>query len=689
MTEQPVAAPYDVLFEPVRIGPFTTKNRFYQVPHCNGMGYRDPSAQASMRKIKAEGGWSVVCTEQVEIHATSDIAPFIELRIWDDQDLPALRRIADAIHEGGGLAGIELAHNGMNAPNQLSRETPLGPQHLPVAPDTIAPVQARAMTTQDIDDLRRWHRNAVRRSLEAGYDIVYVYGAHGYGAPHHFLSRRYNNRTDQYGGSLENRMRLLKELIEDTVEEVAGRAAVACRITVEEEIDGGITREDIEGVLRELGELPDLWDFAMGSWEGDSVTSRFAPEGRQEEFVAGLRKLTTKPVVGVGRFTSPDAMVRQVKAGILDLIGAARPSIADPFLPNKIRDGRLNLIRECIGCNICVSGDLTMSPIRCTQNPSMGEEWRRGWHPERIRAKESDSQVLVVGAGPAGLEAARALGVRGYDVALVEARRELGGRVTQESALPGLSAWGRVKEYREAALAELPNVEIYRESPMSADDIVEFGFQHVLVATGSTWRTDGVARFHTTPLPIADGAQVLGPDDLFAGRLPSGRKVVVYDDDHYYLGGVVAELLAQKGYDVSIVTTASQVSAWTNNTFEVNRIQRRLIENGVTRVTDHAVVSVGAGGVRLRDVYAGIERDEACDAVVMVTARLPKEELHLELVGRRDAGELQSVRGIGDAWAPGTIAAAVWSGRRAAEEFDAVLPSNDVVPFRREVTQLA
>ncbi|HWJ08368.1 MAG TPA: FAD-dependent oxidoreductase, partial [Nocardioides sp.] len=614
---------------------------------------------------------------------------FIELRIWDDQDLPALKRIADAIHEGGGLAGIELAHNGMNAPNQLSRETPLGPQHLPVAPDTIAPVQARAMSTQDIADLRRWHRNAVRRSLEAGYDIVYVYGAHGYGAPHHFLSRRYNNRTDAYGGSLENRMRLLRELIEDTLEEVAGRAAVACRITVEEEIDGGITREDIEGVLRELGELPDLWDFAMGSWEGDSVTSRFAPEGRQEEFVAGLRKLTTKPVVGVGRFTSPDAMVRQVKAGILDLIGAARPSIADPFLPNKIRDGRLNLIRECIGCNICVSGDLTMSPIRCTQNPSMGEEWRRGWHPERIRAKESDSQVLVVGAGPAGLEAARALGVRGYDVALVEARRELGGRVTQESALPGLSAWGRVKEYREAALAELPNVEVFRESPMSADDIVEFGFQHVLVATGSTWRTDGVARFHTTPLPIADGAEVLGPDDLFAGRLPSGRRVVVYDDDHYYLGSVVAELLAQKGHDVSIVTPAAQVSAWTNNTFEVNRIQRRLIENGVTRVTDHAVVAVGAGGVRIRDVYAGIERELDCDAVVMVTARLPKEELHLELVGRRDAGELLSVRGIGDAWAPGTIAAAVWSGRRAAEEFDAVLAPNDVVPFRREVTQLA
>ena len=197
MSDNPsMPSPYDILFEPVKIGPLTTKNRFYQVPHCNGMGYRDPSAEAEMRRIKAEGGWGVVCTEQVEIHATSDITPFIELRIWDDQDLPALALIADAIHEGGALAGIELAHNGMNAPNMYSREIPLGPANLPVAPDTIAPIQARAMTKRDIADLRRWHRNAVRRSLDVGYDLVYVYAAHGYSTFHHFLSPRYNTRTD-------------------------------------------------------------------------------------------------------------------------------------------------------------------------------------------------------------------------------------------------------------------------------------------------------------------------------------------------------------------------------------------------------------------------------------------------------------------------------------------------------------
>ncbi len=143
------------------------------------------------------------------------------------------------------------------------------------------------------------------------------------------------------------------------------------------------------------------------------------------------------------------------------MIGAARPSIADPFLPKKIEEGRLEDIRECIGCNICVSGDYTQSPIRCTQNPTMGEEWRKGWHPERMQAKGNSESVLVVGAGPAGLEAARALGQRGYRVTLAEAGDELGGRVTRESRLPGLATWARVRDYRLGQIDQMANVEIY------------------------------------------------------------------------------------------------------------------------------------------------------------------------------------------------------------------------------------
>src|SRR5262249_44415903 len=375
---------------------------------------------------------------------------------------------------------------------------------------------------------------------------------------------------------------------------------------------------DIEEILGELGELPDLWDFALGTWEADSNTSRFGPEGEQEQHVVGLKRLTSKPVVGVGRFTSPDLMVRQVKSGVLDLIGAARPSIADPFLPEKIRTGRPETIRECIGCSVCVSGDFTMSPIRCTQNPSMGEEFRRGWHPERIRVRDSDSRILVVGSGPAGLEAARALGVRGYDVVLAEATRDLGGRVARESKLPGLAAWVRVLDYRQQAIEAMANVEVYRESRMSAEDIIDFEFRHVAVATGATLRRGGVARWHTQPIPVDTDADVLTPDDLMAGRRPAGSRVLVYDDDHYYLGAVLAELLCGEGFEVEIITPATQVSAWTVNTMEVEKIQRRLLLAGVSLRPNTVLTAVGSRAAALSCCSTRPPGEVAGESVAMV-----------------------------------------------------------------------
>ncbi len=288
---------YDILFEPVRIGPLTTRNRFYQVPHCNGMGYRDLSAAAAMREVKAEGGWAVVCTEQAEIHPSSDITPFIELRLWDDRDIPGLARISEAIHRHGALAGIELAYNGMNGPNFYSREVPMGPSHLPIATFTADPVQARAMDKEDIANLRRWHRQAALRARRAGFEIVYVYAAHGFGTVQHFLSRRYNTRTDEYGGSLVNRVRLLRELIEDTREALGETCAVAVRITVDELLGPvGLHKEETAEMIGLIAELPDLWDFTLGGWDNDSGTSRFAEEGYQEPFIAGLKSLTSKPV---------------------------------------------------------------------------------------------------------------------------------------------------------------------------------------------------------------------------------------------------------------------------------------------------------------------------------------------------------------------------------------------------------
>ncbi len=678
---------YDVLFEPVPIGPVTARNRFFQVPHCNGMGHRDPTAHAFMRGMKAEGGWAVVCTEEVEIHHTTEVSPYIEGRIWDDADIPAHTRLVEKVHEHGSLAGIELVHNGPEAAGLWTRVPPLGATHRPVA--GTHPVQARRMSEDDIADLRRWHRQAVARSLQAGYDLVYVYAGHGLTTLQHFLSRRYNDRTDGYGGSLANRSRLLREVLEDTLEEVDGRAAVACRLCVDELVgNAGLQRAEIEEVLGLVGELPDLWDFMVGDWDFDSISSRFADEGAQEPYVRGLKQLTTKPVVGVGRFTSPDTMVRMITDGVLDLIGSARPSIADPFLPRKIEEGRFEDIRECIGCNICVTGDSTFTPIRCTQNPSMGEEWRRGWHPERIRPKASDAKVLVVGGGPAGLEAAMSLGRRGYEVVLAEATDALGGRVAREARLPGLAAWIRVLDYRKGQIERLKNVELALGSPLDAAEILSYDFDHVAVATGARWRTDGTGRWHHHPIAL-DDVQLLTPDDILAAARPSGSRVVVYDDDHHYLGGVLAELLVSEGHEVSLVTPEARVSAWTENTMEQHRIQRRLLELDVELRVSETVTGAGSGRVRTACVYTERERELACDALVLVTARLPEDALADDLRAAAGTHGGPTVRLVGDAYAPGTIAAAVWDGRRYAEELDEPESDGDEPPFRREVVALA
>ncbi len=680
---------YDVLFEPVQIGPVTARNRFFQVPHCSGMGYRYPSAEAAMRGVKAEGGWAVVCTQECEIHQSTEVSPYAEARLWDDGDIPALARMTEAVHAHGALAGIQLVHQGYHAANRHSREPPIAPSHTPCA--TYDPVQARTMDKTDIKTLRHWHRDAALRAKRAGFDIVYVYAGHGLTLLMHFLSRRHNRRSDEYGGSLENRVRLLREIIEDTKEAVGDTCAVAVRLAVDELMGpGGITAEG-EGreIVEMLAELPDLWDVNVSDWANDSLTSRFGEEGFQEPYIAFVKQVTSKPVVGVGRFTSPDAMVGQIRRGIVDFIGAARPSIADPFLPRKIDEGRLEDIRECIGCNICASGDTTGVPIRCTQNPAMGEEWRRGWHPEAIAPKGSEDAVLVVGAGPAGLECARALGRRGYAVTLAEAEEELGGRVAAECRLPGLAAWGRVRDYRMQQLHQMPNVEIYPASQLSAENVLEFGFARVVLATGARWRKDGLGRQHHEPIPGSERDNVVTPETVMAGG-PSTGPVVIFDDDHFYLGGVLAEKLRGDGCEVTLVTPAGLVSAWTQNTLEQGHIHRRLVERGVEIVTLKSLAAVGEGEVEVACIYTGRRTTLAAATVVMVTARLPEDALYHELTGQPDAlseAGIKSLTRIGDCLAPSTIAAAVYAGHRLARELDA--PPPEPVPFKRELAALA
>ena len=679
---------YDILFEPVKIGPVTAKNRFYQVPHCTGMGYKMPHADAAFRGLKAEGGWGVVCNEQCSIHPTSDSTPNAEVRLWDEDDVRRMAPIAEAVHYHGALAGVELAHTGVGFANRYTREVPLAPSHQ-VAVYNNDPMQARAMDKSDIRDLRRWQVNAARRARSAGFDIVYVYAGEGnFALPMNFLSRRRNFRSDEYGGSLENRTRLIREMLEDTKEAVGDTCAVALRICLKEFVGPLGIESEAREVVELLAELPDLWDVNISDWPYDSAPSRFVGEAHQETYIDFVKSLTTKPVVGVGRFTSPDTMVSQIKRGVLDLIGCARPSIADPFLPKKIEEGRFEDIRECIGCNLCVASENTVIPLRCCQNPTVSEEWARGWHPEYIPGKGSDSRVLVVGAGPAGLECTRALGQRGYDVTLAEGTSELGGHVTKQCQLPGLATWGRVRDHRVLQIERMTNVKVFRESQLTAEQVLEFGAEHVVLATGAYWRKDGFGRSNWLPIPGTDSAHVYSPDDIMAGaqlRSP----VVVFDDDHYYMGGILAEKLRAEGFDVTLMTTVGNISQWTFYSEEQHRIEKQILEAGIEVVYHSNIVSISQDSVEITNVSVDRRQNLPCASLVMVTSRLPFDEtLYDDLTADPKAlagAGILSVTRIGDCLGPSTVANAVFSGHRYARELDS--PTKGEVPFRWEAIQ--
>lgn len=656
---------YARLFETVKIGPKTAPNRFYQTPHASGMGWRAPKASAALRGLKAEGGWGVVSTEYCSIHPSSDDFPFGYLSLWDEDDVRALAKTAEAIHQHGSLAAVELWHGGFHANNRLTREPLLSPSGQRAK--FIQPMSARAMDKADIAAFRQWQKDAAARARKAGFDIVYVYAGHDY-LPLQFLSPRTNRRSDEYGGNTENRTRLLREMLDETRDAVKGDCAVALRLAVDE-LHGpkGITHDgEARDIVAILAELPDLWDVNVaGALGNDSKSARFSDEGFQEDYVSFVKGLTTKPVVGVGRFTSPDMMMSQLRRGILDFIGAARPSIADPFLPQKIREGREDEIRECIGCNICRAANNESIPIRCTQNPTMGEEWRRGWHPERIAPKSSEKNILVIGGGPAGLECALALGRRGHQVSLAEASRELGGRVLAEARLPGLASWIRVRDHRQHMIGKLSNVAVYRESRMTADDVEGFGADHVVVATGSSWRRDAIGAVGEEPLSLMGAGMILTPDEVDQ-LSPAGRSVIVYDDDHYAVGSALAEMLKRKGHDVTYVTPAPVVSSWTQMTDEQGFIQAKLMSMDVRLVLSHRLAGQEGGVPHFACVYTDHPMSLPCDALVLVTGRIPDDALYRALLQSLPAG---AVSAIGDCHAPSHIADAVFAGHLFAREF--------------------
>ncbi|WP_373356322.1 FAD-dependent oxidoreductase [Pseudoroseicyclus sp. CXY001] len=654
---------YDVLFEPVKIGPKVAKNRFYQVPHASGMTNANPHVRAAFRGTKAEGGWGVVSTGACSVHPSSDDSPFPFASLWDGSDIRAHALTTDAVHEHGALAAVELWHGGAAAVNRTSRYAPLSPSGVPWMATHVgfmSSARPKIMDASDIRDLIRWHAEAAVRAEEAGFDILYVYAGMGY-LPYQFLLSDYNHRTDAYGGSAQNRVRLISELIDAVREATHGRTAVALRISLQElrarPAEGAET--EAHEVIELLKDAPDLFDVKMDYSSSDCAPSRYVQEGSHEPVVDFVKTITDKPVVGVGRFTSPDTMVSMVKRGVLDLIGGARPSIADPFLPKKIEEGREDEIRECIGCNICISSWHDGVWVRCTQNPTAGEEWRRNWHPEVV-TKDSEESAVVIGSGPAGLEAALTLARRGMQVTVAEAGAEFGGRLLWEAKLPGLRQWFRVIDYRLGRLLQMPNVSLFAESRLAAEDVAEFGADHVVVATGARW-TRNLCGANEIPTGPISGPRIYTPDDIAAGTEIEGP-VAVFDYDNYYMGSAIAEHLAGQGKDVTYITTAGAAQSWGVMTNEQPHVHVAFQRLGIAYRTLEIVEDFDGETLGLSQIFTAERREIAARSLVIVGQRLGDTDLHAALA----AAGTPSLHLTGDANAPGAIAHATYQAHRTA-----------------------
>ena len=687
---------YDALFEPVRIGPKTMRNRFCKVPHCTSFGSDWPGTQAHFRAMAAEGGWALINTEYCSIHPSSDDHGHgVGARIWDDSDVRNLGLMCEKIHEHDSLAGIELWYGAAHAPNYESRMPARGVSQIP---SDFAPMQScYAIDRAGIRELQRFYVEAAIRARRAGFDVINVYGGHGHPITYQFLDPYYNKRQDEYGGSFQNRARFWHETIQLVREAVGDDCAIAARICLESLREGGMNIADAIAFVELADDLVDLWDLQLGGiiseWGEDTLASRFATENYQRPWLEKVRPHTDKPIVGVGRFTNPDTMVEMVRTKVIDAIGSARGSIADPFLPNKIAAGQLDEIRECIGCNICAARYNQHALLICTQNATAGEEYRRGWHPEKFtRAANADSDVLIVGAGPAGMECAVVLAKRGMRrIHLIDAAEDIGGIMRWVPTLPGLGEWARVVNYRRIQLHKLRRqVEVITGVRLDEQAVLEYGADIVIVATGARWATDGLNGATHSTIPGADAAlaHVLTPEQVMVGgkAVPDGP-VLVYDCDGYFMGIGMAEKLAREGRSVTLVTPQSVASPYSFFTLEGPRVNKMLRDIGVSVVPDHLITSVAPGRVCGANVYTPdrpVEWDAA--AVILVTQRVSDDVLYHDLKANSEALEregISSLHRIGDCVVPRLIADAVFDGHRLAREIDTDDPATPL-PFIRE-----
>jgi len=655
MADPAVADRYPHLFSPLTLRGRILRNRIVSTPHATGwgsVGLIDPR-EVDYHVRKAAGGCGLVMTfGSASVDPTTEAA-YGSIALWDDRNEPALRALAAGAHRHGALCMSQMTHMGRRGTSAISGIPLRSSSDVPEGVHLEVPV---ALTLAEIPPIVERFAEAARRLERCGWDGCEVtsFGGH---LIEQFFDPGVNHRTDEYGGSLENRTRFGREVLAAVRAAVSDRFIVGFRMAADQRLTGGLGPAEMIEVAKSLASTGAIDVFSVSAGTGVSrlssayfVPGDELPEGAYNELARWFREAVGIPVIVAGRNVEP-AMADACVASGVDLVAMTRAIIADPDLPDKARAGEAQ--RPCIGLNEgCIGRLYTSKPMWCSVNPAV----RNPDLGELSRAAEP-RRVVVVGGGVAGLEAARGAALRGHDVLLLERRRDLGGRARLAGQRRGRDRWARYIEWLRAQ-ATAAGAELRCNAAATADAVLDASPDLVVVATGSQLRASAIL---PGPVPVIDVDTLLE-----TGAPPVDRRsAVVLDDEGGFLAPTAAESLVEAGFTVEIVTSHPAVTAQIDPTQQPFVLQRLELA-GITMSPHLVGVMSDRDGLTLRNIYT--EREERRDGVglvVMAGFRRSLTGLRDELASR--SPELRVVV-VGDALAPRTLLDAVAEGARAGAD---------------------
>lgn len=652
---------FQYLFSPIKLGRVELKNRISFQPHLTNFAERSLPSERHMHYWgeRAKGGVGLIITEEMSVHPT-DRAYEKLIDVFHPEVIPGFRKITDHVHQFGTAMFAQLNHNGQQCDGSLSRLPVFGPSPVP---DPLFREIPKEMEPEDIEEVARYFAKSAVHAREGGFDGIELQFGHS-SLARQFLSPLSNQRRDGFGGSVENRMRAPLMFIAAVRKAVGNDFTVGIRMCADEMIPwGGLNLADVQdlAVRFEASGLIDFMDLSIGTFYNLYLVegSMHTPLGYTVPLAAGIRSKIKLPVFCTGRINDPMMAEKVLANGQADVIGMCRALIADPFLPKKAREARLGEIRYCIACNQNCIGRIGMNKtLSCVQNPAVGLE--KQWGEGTSKPAPVKKKVMVIGAGPGGMWAAKMAGRRGHDVHLYDKNEQMGGQVLIAMKGAGREEFG-VLIRNEKDQVDRAGVKVHLGVEVTREMVLAERPDVVVCATGSV-----PAR--NPPIAGGNGPAVYTVWQVLQGKAELGQKVCLIDTDGHHRATSTAELIASEAKSVHIVCSSLFVGAELGPLQDLYLTRQRLLTKGCTFTPDTVVIEISgeAGAKRLKsvNVYSNAMMELGpYDSVVLAINQEVEDGLYRAL-----KNEVKELYRIGDCVSPRKVDMAIWEGHKVGRE---------------------